>query len=226
MIPRDADTTLRHTHTSARGERVWEHGLIDVKTKRTCAGCNGGWISRIDQRARSIIGPCIAGQPTTLDNFSNQIDAATWAFKSMVLVEYVGAGLTIPIAHRHHLWRWLRPPPTCHIWFGAHALDHDDFLALWSHSHLLNLQHGPTGERRSAYTTLLSVGQLVVNVFGYEGQVSPDLRDTVSALGQTVGTDRFIPIWPPVVQPRSWPPAHVLSTDEMLQFREMGQQEP
>lgn len=61
---------------------------FDVTVGDVCAACNGGWMSRLEEQARRILGPLILGQPAAVDEADLGIVAA-WTQKTALVAMLV-----------------------------------------------------------------------------------------------------------------------------------------
>lgn len=60
--------------------------IASVTTRYVCRGCNGGWMSTLEVRARPLLAPMILGKPHPL-SMAQQLTVATWATKTAIVCE-------------------------------------------------------------------------------------------------------------------------------------------
>jgi hypothetical protein len=62
-------TGLIHRTRPDRELRTWAGDPQSRGVKAVCQGCNGGWMSRLEERAKPILLPLLAGQSKALSRF-------------------------------------------------------------------------------------------------------------------------------------------------------------
>jgi hypothetical protein len=70
---------------SGTEERSYKARPANVVVKSVCEECNGGWMSELEQRAKSVLLPMIGDRgPVTL-GASDAETVATWAIKTALV---------------------------------------------------------------------------------------------------------------------------------------------
>lgn len=91
------------------------------KIRNVCAGCNSGWMSKLESAAKPILTNLILGKRLTLDQ-SDQLALSAWTAMTSIVAEYTDVPTqSIPTEHRQHLMEQGIPPEGWNIWIGAYA---------------------------------------------------------------------------------------------------------
>jgi hypothetical protein len=149
-------------------ERVGTGPLQKRPPRNTCAKCNTGWMSKIEEAALPAIKPLLVGERTFLDLSSQQKLASVLTLISM-RVELIAYGMrSIPKSEKDELRKNPLPTPNWRIWIARHAgKDLKDFrfrfTAMQVASDKSTLMRGP--EHCNTHITSLIAGQLYVHVF-------------------------------------------------------------
>jgi len=181
--------------------------------KIVCAGCNNGWMSRLEKKARPFLEPTIRGdRRVTLQPEGQQV-IAMWIAKTAMTMQsshptrYPDA---IPRSHYTELVQGQRPPMLSQIWIGAAS--HDDRpreipKPLMGRVRITPLKHfHPDGIPAyeppvKAYSVAMSMGKLAMVIFGHEYRHARRHR--------LVWPDQFnealVQVWPTSNLPVEWP---------------------
>jgi hypothetical protein len=119
--PRGLPPLGQHTRYNEHGiQQVWESARAEFIAKCVCKGCNGGWMSGIEDAARPILSRMIRSEQVILDHQA-QNDVAAW-LGLKAIVERYSQSPTRPVEpewityfHEHH-----RPPDTWCIRIGRY----------------------------------------------------------------------------------------------------------
>ena len=60
---------------------------LRLKARVVCSTCNNGWMSRIEERVKPVLGPMLTGHAAALDSAA-QVALARWAIKTSMVMEY------------------------------------------------------------------------------------------------------------------------------------------
>lgn len=100
IFPRDAQSRRRSVytqwldesgpHTPAEKRGLEEGHLGSKKLRVVCQGCNAGWLSRLEERAKPILIPLIAGNRFNLTTEAQAL-LSTWAAKTAMVAEHLRA---------------------------------------------------------------------------------------------------------------------------------------
>jgi hypothetical protein len=119
---------MRHvTLVSTRSQPIgnWLSLTFNQTTRYLCHDCNVNWLSQLEARASTMIGPRMEGKPQTLDHEACRLIAACVAKEVMVL-EHVHASVALPIPRKHfdefyaNGSDW-RPPSNTQVWLARHV---------------------------------------------------------------------------------------------------------
>jgi hypothetical protein len=193
-------------------QRSYRARTVASQTARVvCTACNNGWMSSLEQSAKPVIGPMIVNSKTNLGS-GQQLLIARWAIKTAMVAEsaqygensftqdereVIRAGIGIPIRPRVNLAAYdMSQPNATRYTRGEGVVNRDGklFADFYAHS--------------------IQIGHLVLSVRG-----TPTFDATENkSLGQ-VARPRLmeIPVWPPV-EVCEWPPNHVLTEHEFIEY--------
>ncbi len=94
----------------------------DATVKRVCNACNNGWMSRLEDRAKPILGPMIMGDniPITLAP-SSQRTLASWALKTALMLDFLHSGSkpVFPASAYSSFFRDGQPSRRTAIWMAC-----------------------------------------------------------------------------------------------------------
>jgi len=202
--------TLEQGGLSRRPVRVTRN--LTVRLGGVCAGCNNGWMSRLETSTRKVMAPAMQGREVHLSS-GDQALVALWATKMALLLERSmidirGRGFA-PASH----FKWLHdnhsPPPTTRVWIGA-VRDFGDHPA-WGHT--ATMQHG--AEISEGYLAAFTVGHVLFQVLGIENLTVRPVGDGPIALPLRDGR-YLVPIWPDLLPEVIWPPPSVFANVDAL----------
>ena len=148
--------------------------LRDWQIKCVCGGthltCNGGWMKRIEDRARPILIPLITGRSTRLSH-TDQIIIASWAALKAMVSEYdLGGHVTTHHTQRKRMKiRQLPPENGWGIWIGHY--ERVGWKPEWISHPLLILPHERMMKRSSREATYFNshvstqvIGKLFIQI--------------------------------------------------------------
>jgi hypothetical protein len=179
-------------------ERVDRKGL-QVKVRRVCAACNGGWMARLEEQTKPLLLPWVRGQRTRLLS-ADQQTMAVWATKTVMMLQFTPihkGGMVIAdnlyrevYAHQDlppaTIWVWLgiendQPPQGALLGLHGMSVDHAGFSGL-----------APLRERYLGFEATMIARHLVLKVMGHAGRAAIDLSKQVVI---PAGVE-LTPIWP------------------------------
>jgi hypothetical protein len=84
--------------------------ILDAQVRSVCQNCNGGWMSRLEARAKPLLEPMLDGKPATLAP-DGQALLAAWTVKTLMMLD-VWRPDPEAFSHAHHqqLYRSGAPP--------------------------------------------------------------------------------------------------------------------
>jgi hypothetical protein len=179
-----------------RGERV----PFTTKAKCVCKACNEGWMAELEHTAEHELHAMIGGKPQVLHEWRESV-AATWAFKTAIMVEQAQPShRAIPAEVYPHFRRYLTPPPFAQVWLALYAGVSPHF---YGRGEMRLVIDSPAGvavpDDLTAYGACLQVGALAFRLFGHlikNGPVNAPSGELARAL---VPIRRQVPRaeWPP-----------------------------
>jgi hypothetical protein len=103
--------------------------VFNIRARAVCRECNGGWMSRLEQQAKSILLSMFAaerpGSLLTLTASEAQV-VATWAVKTAWMREESQAGARATTEEmRRTVYRTASPPKYSKVWAARHVGDLD-----------------------------------------------------------------------------------------------------
>ena len=174
------------------------------KVPYVCKGCNNGWMSRMEIRARPLLMPLIQGLPHSKSTFDLKY-LATWIAKTVMVAEYIHPDhIAIPDKERLHMYANLAPPDHWIIWIADYRGTKWRNLAISHHMAKLLPPKAPEPSESVApdtHITSIGMGHLFIQV-------------VASVLEFEFEHDAFRRIWPLTDLALSWPPARPLSDIE------------
>jgi hypothetical protein len=102
--------------------RNFPQRILDQKVRTVCAGCNNGWMSELEGRAKPLLLAGLSGRGRTL-NRGGQATLAAWAFKTALVQAELFRDVTIGIPRRHYdeLRELQAAPSDVAIWLAAYV---------------------------------------------------------------------------------------------------------
>jgi hypothetical protein len=109
--------TAHPTHTEFKRKMV-SGDLRSQRLKVVCKSCNNGWMSRLQERTKSLLLPFLNGEVTVMDVHQQEILAAWIAMFVMVAEYFDPYKVATPQSERDYLMENQKTPPNWKIWFG------------------------------------------------------------------------------------------------------------
>jgi hypothetical protein len=165
-----------------------------------CELCNTGWMAELEHTAEHELHAMIEGKHQTLHGWRQSI-AATWAFKTAIMIEQAGRPdlRAIPPEIYTPFRQYLTPPPFSQVWIAAYRGISGHFYGHGSMRLLITSDGVPIPNDLTAYGGCLQVGALAFRLFGHL------IRNGPRKVPQGDLARCLVPIWP--VTPRTeWPP--------------------
>jgi hypothetical protein len=164
---------------------------MNVVTTRVCARCNNTWLSVIENDGRGVLSPMVKGLRTQLSE-EQQLVAATWAYRTALMLDLAGGDL-VPAGYHRAFRLERRPPTSCVVWTGA-CLGQ---LAGWAQQRLL-LTRERDGAPLAVLTTF-TVGRAAFQVLHHFTTGGATITD---GRPEQVALHRIFPVHGPSVD---WP---------------------
>lgn len=197
--------------------RAGDH--LDAQVRIVCSECNSGWLSRIQNAAKSSLIPLFEGRSCTLDEASQKV-VATWVAMATMTGEYLANDqkrIAIPQSDRTWIMQNGTPPPGWAIWIGHYTRQQNPSQWVKAGFPVLNTDELPeavSDDDRipTLQTTAFSVGDFYAFAMsshfpeipkGWDWRTAPDARSLLK------------PIWLPTIPVIEWPPPAMSDTDAL-----------
>jgi hypothetical protein len=185
------------------GRSVEFRGLrvpFTTKVSCVCEPCNTGWMAELEHTAEHELHAMIEGKAQMLHGWRQAI-AATWAFKTAVMIEQAGRADLRAIPHELYqpFRQWLRPPPFARLWMATYSGSSGHFYGHGQLRLLITAGGVSVPNDLTAYGACLQVGALAFLLYGHLIQGLPE-RVPKGNLARCL-----IPIWPVILR-AEWPP--------------------
>jgi hypothetical protein len=203
-----ASTLVHETHTE-ESRRLWGGDARGRSVRIVCKSCNGGWMSRLQERAKRIVLPLVTGQQIELST-QDQRTLAFWCAMSAMTAEFLNPSrIAISPEDRELLMNDQLLTRTWKIWIGNYR--RVDWVGQWVHN-MMPIGSDETIKRTAeglpsanTQTTTLVFGQLYAHIF------SCPYSEIVSQVGLGSRADMiFRQIWPITSTAISWPPSETM----------------
>jgi hypothetical protein len=192
----------REQSIAFRGERL----PFTTKVRCVCKSCNEGWMHELETSAEPILAPLILGKSTVWHQWRQSV-AATWAFKTAIVLEQAHGDLRAIPTEIYPLFRQFQtPPPFAQVWAAAYVGDFPHHFGRGSMRFRLTTPEGvEVPNDLTAYGACLQVGALAFRLFGHlvkDGPIDVPHGDIARSL---------VRVWPTTAR-AEWPPE--LSVDD------------
>jgi hypothetical protein len=209
------DEADAHQFLVVRGEltsqRSYRAKKVASQTARVvCRTCNNGWMSMVEGEAKPALWPLMIDWKTTLTS-AQQLIIARWAIKTAMVAESVQYGENSFTQEERELIRDGHIPIRPRVSLAAYDMSEPNATRYTRGQGIVNRR----GEFfADFYTHTIQVGHLVLSVRG-----TPTFKATENKSLEAVARPRFIeiPVWPPV-EACEWPPNHVLTEQEFIEY--------
>jgi len=184
-----------------------------LKVKVVCAGCNNGWMSDLENRAKAIVEPLI-DETTTLIDSEGRLILAEWAVKtSMVFEALRSSGPYVFTEEERTLIRQSRGLPRfTTVWIAKCVGSSGPYC---SASDLGGTVVGSDVDA-SAYVTTMAFGPLAIQVLRASVPGADSAKSITADIRPGPWNDVAIRVWP-TSRVAPWPPRVALAGDEGLE---------
>lgn len=176
------------------------------KVKVVCGGCNSGWMSQLQERAKPILIPLINGQPTVLD-LKKQAIISAWVSMAMIVADLVDPDKSaVSTADHKYFYEKQMAPLNWAIWIGDYERDlwkgHmvHNVMALSDAEHIPEVDEDGVARQNTNASTFV-VKRLFIHVIS--SQISSFARRVRL---KSPGTPKLRKIWYANAAPIKWPP--------------------
>jgi hypothetical protein len=145
--------------------RDWNQPAYSWTVRAVCAPCNNGWMAELEERARDLLTPMLAGRGRRL-HAGGQQTLATWALKTALMLEHT-RGLqarSFPTQLYHDLYTRREPPASVRVWMASYAGDVPAFGQ--SYGLDVDLAQSPDRGVRDIFGATVGFGPVAFQVFG------------------------------------------------------------
>lgn len=179
------------------------------KEPEVCAGCNNGWMSRLENKTKPALLTMIDGGSSELGPHDQRI-LARWADKTAMVHETTSAESVVSRQEdRVRVMQEDDPAPAQHtrVWIGG--ADTPTVIPAMRARSVRGIT--PSGVVDGVRSVVLAAGHVVLYV------VSTTVPDLATDIPSAVGAlnDKLMQIWPVAHQEISWPPTHLLSGNDI-----------
>jgi hypothetical protein len=184
--------------------------VLNARIREVCETCNNGWMSAMESWAEPMLMRLWASTPTfgrTAISVDDAAFLATWAAKTAWMHERVSVWKpTATSEMRSYLMDKQLPPEFTSVWIGRHVgeLDFAHFLANFDVSH--QDQPWDSSDQRRVLVVAMAFKGLAFAVRTDDGWGVPPTP---------LDAQRWQRLWP-VTEVVPWPPAQVLSDDDVV----------
>jgi hypothetical protein len=200
------------SRTGESTEQNWPGRPFGLTVGDFCGGCNGGWMSRLENEVKSVLAPLILDGERTLTILDQDV-VARWATKTALVAGPACAGggqIASPATYR-----WFGDHrsalPGSHVWLGRY--DGEGQFPISFHLHGMGIRCAEDadlvlkeGDQTNAFHAAFAIGHLALFVFYCE------LLDGPSTVGGSSDTRTLI--WP-ATKPVYWPPSEPISQTDL-----------
>jgi hypothetical protein len=210
FVPRPGEPEPPNVRT-----RAGDH--LDAQVHNVCAECNSGWLSRIQNDAKSILIPLFEGRPCILDEGAQKA-LATWVAMATITGEYLAKDrqrIAVPQSDRTWLMQNGTAPPGWAIWIGHYARQQNPVQWVKAGFPVVDADELPEtvsddDRMPTLQTTAFSVGDFYAFAMsshfpeipkGWDWRTAPAARTLMK------------PVWPPTIAVIDWPPLAMTDAD-------------
>jgi hypothetical protein len=206
--------------------RTWPVDRPELVIRCVCGGCNNGWMSQLQERAKPIIERLWIGEEHSLD-LDDRRTLASWAVMTSMVLQSLDEpeNWLYSELERTVFWKRQHVPSFMGIWI-ANCVGHTSMYTQGR-----SMQTGPAqGSTRQArgHAITMAFGTVGVQVLKVtmDGAVKPPKDITVSQ-GFGDWENIALQIWPLKGDPVDWPPSQGIRSEDELElfaarFRSQG----
>ena len=204
----------------------WTSRYFDVTTKTVCFDCNSQWLSRFENRIKSLASRLISGDGVVALalGLESQSLLAAWAYKMAMLVEVSNPDTSTEFftpADRLRFRQTTSANEFVRVFLSRYDFGHRP-------AHVTTPRHTfteKTGAQRAFYLKIstITAGYLAMQVMSVRSVESNELVPASEIEFEFCGLAReaVIPIWPPGLEHLAWPPVHTMSHQEVEDWTSM-----
>lgn len=146
-------------------DREWRTPPFRTTVKAVCAGCNNGWMSRLESRAKLLLLPMLEGRGRELHQ-DGQRTLAAWALKTAMMVEHTLGPEKRVVPEEEHAYLLEHEHPSEHvvIWMATYIGSMPGACRLFGLD--ADVTQGPDRGRRDMWGVTVTLGSVVFQAFG------------------------------------------------------------
>lgn len=198
------DVVVHKTHETKK-ERSENRSAHSGTVKLVCKSCNNGWMSQLQNDAKSILLPLMKGERRTL-NRREQVILAAWITMFVMVAEFqVPDKVAIHQDTRKRFKDTKQPPDRWAIWLGMytrqkwHGVTVHSSIAVGSEKDGISARNPDGSARPNTHATTVVIGKLYVHVMG---SIFPEFakKQRLARAGFPMAR-----LWPRGLRPFTWP---------------------
>lgn len=204
----------------SKGGQVRHQGKPHQKKLRVACrdGCNGGWMSQLEQAVKPSLLPLVKDNDSNLDLHA-QRTLASWATKTAMVMWFTSDGPNGFIKQqRRALREALLPPPGTQVWCGRY--DGTEWR-LTFHQYYRPVNKHDAGREGPQPVALLQTTTFVMNHLLFFVFSSSTGHDVSPGFDTTNGRRHLTRIWPQRRPLAFWPPAETLDDGQTLDLAQL-----
>jgi uncharacterized protein (UPF0548 family) len=214
------EEAVRHTNLLEQGGDVTELRAFDdrpykVTAKVVCEKCNGGWMGRLEDGAKSILSGMVDGRGREL-HAGGQSQLSSWALLKAIIFDQaapIETRVLFPEFYAELFSRGRPPRDGCRIYLGAYG---GEMLGFTGMTALATSTAGqPYDGERNVCVRTFSMGRVVFQVFATSNPALMAFDVDWATVGQM--PPQVVRIWPPGPSVR-WMPEPSLGDDGLIWF--------
>jgi hypothetical protein len=183
---------------------------MDLTVKRVCAGCNNGWLSKLEARVKPLLAPLIRGGNQTLTP-NEAATAALWCAKTALIFQFIHPERRLaPDEHYYWLRERRTPPPNVFVWVAGY--EGRQWSGWYLHQMLGFRDPGGPDKGDRGYCSTITAGAFAFQVIGV------DAVDPVEIEKASVNEPYIAQVWPPKRNVVELPPPRRLDDISLPQF--------
>ncbi|HIC8862703.1 TPA: hypothetical protein ACW7Y0_003737 [Aeromonas hydrophila] len=182
------------------------------KIRNVCGKCNGGWMSRLETKAKLKLTALMLGENTTLDS-KDVLNISSWAMMTSIMAEYTDIPTqSIPESDRRHLMDNGVPPENWHIWIGSYR--GEQWKQRYRHTGMALVQrtsNNPVNIMNNTQVSTFVIGSLLIHtssstVLNIHPVFDGDIKE------------KLVNIWPQHPEYIGWPFADDITDGQVMEI--------
>ncbi len=204
--------TFRYTDHTGTVTHEWQSKKLNIKVRVVCPNCNSGWMSGLEQKAKSILENIIWRNTTTTFGPRDIVSIASFAFTKTVVADAMAEDKKPFFSPRirHRFSRSLAVPEAVQVWLAAfHSRTHKSRGIFKSLYHRVD-------RRLHFHSFTFGMGDIILQVASPRPLPPPGINRLLRQ--NAFWTECTAELWPSNGRPIPWPPGKYLSDDTVDAF--------